>query len=236
MPAQSKASGSKRKTGYGGSVKGQKKAKKSYQAKGNAYGLVRAVGAAKEKGYVDAVITSAPDSAGSVQHINIIPQGAAVTQRVGKKVVMTGLQVRGRITNTTLTGGCVNAALIVIYDKRPTGALPTIATILASASPFSMNNDDGSGRFSIIRRWDITMNGGNLATTKSQTSNSTVNLNDGGGNWTDMKARPVVFTATAATGAIGTIEEGALYWVAITDSGASTCDVVGQVRVRFLDV
>ena len=43
---------------------------------------------------------------------------------------------------------------MIVYDKRPTGALPTVSDILVSASSSAMNNDANTGRFSILKRHD----------------------------------------------------------------------------------
>ena len=44
---------------------------------------------------------------------------------------------------------------MIVYDKRPTGALPTVSghpRLPASSS--AMNNDANTGRFSILKRHD----------------------------------------------------------------------------------
>ena len=90
---------------------------------------------------------------GSVTLLNTVAQGAAVTQRVGKKIVMKGLQCRGNLQNGS-TANSNDVAFMIVYDKRPTGALPTVSDILVSASSSAMNNDANTGRFSILKRHD----------------------------------------------------------------------------------
>ena len=85
--------------------------------------------------------------------LNTVAQGAAVTQRVGKKIVMKGLQCRGNLQNGS-TANSNDVAFMIVYDKRPTGALPTVSDILVSASSSAMNNDANTGRFSILKRHD----------------------------------------------------------------------------------
>ena len=90
---------------------------------------------------------------GLVTLLNTVAQGAAVTQRVGKKIVMKGLQCRGNLQNGS-TANSNDVAFMIVYDKRPTGALPTVSDILVSASSSAMNNDANTGRFSILKRHD----------------------------------------------------------------------------------
>jgi len=193
-------------------------------------GLQRAY--AKEKGYVDTTVASyGCDTTGSVTLLNTVAQGAAVTQRVGKKIIMKGLQCRGQITNRT-DAIITQVAYMIVYDKRPTGALPTITDILVSASCNSMNNDANAGRFRILKRCDDNLlgNGTSTATLTEATSKNA-------DWWLDLKSAPVTYKA-AATGAIGDIEEGALYLVTIGDqaAGTSAAYLTAAFRLRFLDV
>ena len=112
------------------------------------------VGCVKETGYIDvAAADYVLDTTGSVTLLNTVAQGAAVTQRVGKKIVMKGLQCRGNLQNGS-TANSNDVAFMIVYDKRPTGALPTVSDILVSASSSAMNNDANTGRFSILKRHD----------------------------------------------------------------------------------
>ena len=141
------------------------------------------------------------DTTGSVTLLNTVAQGAAVTQRVGKKIVMKGLQCRGNLQNGS-TANSNDVAFMIVYDKRPTGALPTVSDILVSASSSAMNNDANTGRFSILKRHDDILIG-NLTAAANWTE-ATVKSCDW---WLDLTSKPVVYKA-AGTGAIGDIEEG----------------------------
>lgn len=189
-----------------------------------------------EMGYLD--IASAVyglNTTGSVTLLNAVPQGAAVTQRVGKKIVMKGLQARGTMygDNTAIYN---DVAFMIVYDKRPTGALPTITDILVSAGPQSMNNDANAGRFRIVKRVDEILIG-NASTTGAVANALTEASIKSCDWWLDLKGLPVVYKA-AGTGAIGDIEQGALYLVTIGGQVAGTADATLDVsfRLRFLDV
>ena len=186
----------------------------------------------KETGYVDVASASyALDTTGSVTLLNTIAQGTSVTQRVGKKVSLKSLQARGTISSNSAT--IVNdVAYMIVYDKRPTGALPTISDILTSAAPTSMNNDNNAGRFRILKRVDAVLIGNTTAA--ANTTDSTIQ----GADWfLNLKGLQTVYKA-AATGAIADIEEGALYLVTIGGTAAGTGAGFMQTafRTRFVDI
>lgn len=198
--------------------------------KSNFFRLQRAPGLSRELGYVDVASASyALDTTGSVTLLNTVAQGAAVTQRVGKKIAMKGLQCRGNILANSATT-IADGAILIVYDKRPTGALPTITDILVSANTNSMNNDANAGRFSILKRVDQVVIG------NSTTPATGAEAFDADW-WLDLKGREVVYKA-AATGAIGDIEQGALYLVTIGGNAAGTgaATFAAGFRMRFLDI
>lgn len=204
--------------------------------KSNFFRLQRAPGLNRELGYVDVAAASyALDTTGSVTQLNVVAQGAAVTQRVGKKIAMKGLQCRG-ITFNNSTATFNDFAYMIVYDKRPTGALPTITDILVSAAPTSMNNDANAGRFSILKRVDGVMIGNQSATGAVANYATDCSVMDADW-WLDLKGREVVYKA-AATGAIGDVEQGALYLVTVGAQGAGTAAATATLsfRLRFLDI
>jgi len=109
-----------RKSGKAALYQGRGLVVRQPKTAGYVKGLQRAY--AKEKGYVDiASAAYAFDTTGSVTLLNTVAQGAAVTQRVGKKIVMKGLQFRGFMQNGT-TATANDVAFMIVYDKRPRSA------------------------------------------------------------------------------------------------------------------
>lgn len=188
---------------------------------------------AKETGYVDASFNEGVDTTGSVQHINIVPAGTTVETRVGKKILLKGIQMRARLT-AGATAVTNQAAYMIVYDKRPTGSLPTITDFIETAVPTAMNNDNNSGRFVVLKRVDEVLAGSTMATGEIPPTDSTIKIESW---WLDLKGLPTCFKS-AGTGAIDDTEEGALYLVTVgnVSAGTAACTLFGQVRVRFLDV
>lgn len=183
----------------------------------------------KESGYVDlAGANYACDTTGSIVLIATIAQGVTVNTRVGKKVLLKSLQCRGNFNSGTTTTTAEGAALVV-YDKRPTGALPAITDILVTASSNAMNNDANSGRFRILKRIDMVATG-------NSTTPATGNEIQAFDWYLDLKGKPLVFKA-ATTGAIADIEEGALYFVTVGSvaAGTAAASINAGFRTRFVD-
>jgi len=204
--------------------------------KGNFFRLQRAPYMSRELGYIDIANTDYNfDTTGSIALLNTVAQGASVNQRVGKKIAMKGLQCRGIMYNNT-TAVFNDIAFLIVYDKRPTGALPNITDILNSAAPTAMNNDANAGRFSILKRVDSVLIGNQTVQSAVGNFPSDCIARDAD-FYLDLKGREVVYKA-AATGAIGDIEQGALYIVTVGGrvAGTTAATLAVAFRLRFLDI
>ena len=183
----------------------------------------------RDPGYVDlASAAYALDTTGSVTLLNTIPQGAGTSERVGRRIALKGLQCRGRMENNS-TATANDVAYLIVYDKRPEGTVPVVTDILETASSASMNNNDTSSRFRILKRVDNVLIG-----------NSTT-LTDGyqkGADWyLPLRGMQQTFNS-AGTGAIGDIQEGALYLVTVGNKAAGTtaANLVVGFRTTYNDI
>lgn len=183
----------------------------------------------KDPGYVDLAAGSYNlDTTGTITLLNTIAVGASNQQRVGKRIMLKSLQCRGyQITNSAAISTAT--AYLIVYDKRPCGVLPAITDVLDSATATSMNKDDNSGRFRVLKRVDRLLVGsvGNQVGARSGFEE----------NWfLSLKNLPMVFNSVG-TGAIGDIDEGALYLITVGNSVAGTLAATGVMgfRTRFLD-
>lgn len=186
----------------------------------------------KDAGFVDNTgVGLELNTTGTIALVATIAQGASVNQRIGKKAVLKSIQMRGYVVSDTTTLYSVGT-LMLVYDRKPTNALPAISDILVSPSSFAFLNDVNSDRFQIVRRWNFNFVGNSL--TPGQATDSTAYALD---EFVDLKKRPIEFNA-AGTGAIGDIAKGAIYIVAVGSRPAGTNDALGSVsfRTRFIDV
>jgi len=189
-------------------------------------GLARAT--SKETGYVDVATGSyACDTTGTITLLNTVAQGASVNQRIGKKYTMISLQCRGLLSansTTKITEGVV----LIVYDRRPTGSLPAITDILVTSTSTAFNNDNNAGRFKILKRWTQQIIGNNTTPATGKESFDADFF---------LKMNNIVVCKAAGTGAIGDIEEGALYLVTVGDqaTGGNAAGLTAAFRLRFVD-
>lgn len=161
-----------------------------------------------------------------ITELNDITQGAAVYQRVGTKVVLKSVEVGGVLQiideDDTHTG---QVRLMVVYDRQPNGAFPTMASILSdnvTGAPAYLTcmNIANRSRYLILRDqlFDIDIGGhGQTQTFKIYTKCSL-----------DSE-----YGATAGT--IGDLTTGALYLVMFAMSAGDVELYSMHSRVRYLD-
>jgi len=182
----------------------------------------------QEVNYVDlAAVNYNADTTGSIRLVSIIAQGASVNQRIGKRAMYKSFLIRGLLRSGTTTT-ISDAGLMLVYDKRPTGALPLITDILTTISTQAFMNDNNTGRFQVIRRWDKTLIGNSTTPTTGQEACSF-------DEYVKFKA-PITFES-AGTGAIGDIDMGAVYLLSfgnqLAGNNAGIFDLT--VRTRFTE-
>lgn len=183
----------------------------------------------QEVNYVDlATAIYGANSTGTITLIATIAQGASVNQRIGKRAYYKSLLVRGFCYAGT-AGIIADAAYLIVYDKRPTGALPAITDILTSTSSTAFMNDNNTGRFEIIRRKDFMIIGNG---TTPQTGMESMNIDE----FVPLNKRPITFESVG-TGAIGDIDMGALYFVTVgsVPMGATSPLIEATFRTRFTE-
>lgn len=183
-----------------------------------------------DKHYVDLAQTAyANDTTGSIALIATVPQGTTQTTRVGKKIVWDSIQMKGETFGNAagIFNRCMN---LVVYDKRPTGALPAITDILVAANAMSHNNDDNSNRFRIIRKWYFHVLQSNIAAACAEYAlkhfDEFIPLH----KYCEYKS--------LGTGAIADIEEGALYFVTVGNNvaGTAAASTAMVFRTRYHEV
>jgi len=175
----------------------------------------------QELGFVDlARAVYGCNTSGSITLIATVAQGASINQRIGKRAFWRSLLIRGRLQ--TLSTTIADVGFLIVYDRKPTGALPAITDILTSVSTNAFMNDNNTTRFEIIRRVDKCLIG-NAATPTTGQEAYNIDM------FIPLKKRPVVFES-AGTGAIGDIDTGALYLVTIGDQAPASG---GQLDVAF---
>lgn len=198
---------------------------------------------ASTNGFVDYNITQnmSSDGAGRVHLIATIPQGTSTQTRIGRKCQLKAVQFRGHVRcSAHAAADDAQCCIVLVYDKRPTGILPTANQILESSDPLALNKEDGFDRYKICKRWDFAIMGNRSApTTGSMGARSNKQLM--AYKSFGKKGLNARYTTNAAgiAGTIAGITEGALYLVVLSSEVfASTYgpDLELKMRIKFQDL
>lgn len=187
----------------------------------------------KDMGSLDDSWAVAMNTTGAIRLPFPIANGAGSEDRIGRSVAYRGIILRGQII-ADASSILQKVALLVVYDKRPTGSLPAVSDILKSINPNSLNNVQNSSRFRTIRRYTYMLAGNSTA--GQQLDSSHVNVEE----YIDLKGKPVEYKSAGGTGLgdIGDIQLGALYFIAVGSAiaGAGDTNLYLESRLQFVDV
>lgn len=177
--------------------------------------------------------------------LNGVVQGAGNNQRIGNKISLKALRMKGQILNLA-TAVQTYGRLLVIYDKQPNGALPTYASVMqtrdsagaATNTAFSDPNFDNKERFTILR--DTTIVFPSVTNTLGVLTNvgfdqgtkSDINIFN-----VDMyiKLKGLHTAYTGATAGIGDISTGSLLFAVMIHQGAATWTFRNVDRLTYYD-
>ncbi|WP_445775606.1 capsid/nuclear shuttle family protein, partial [Shewanella sp.] len=179
--------------------------------------------------YVDLAVAAYDlDTTGNVTLIPTIPQGTTVSTRVGKRVMIKSLQIRGLANSNSATTIALGSYMIV-HDKRPTVTIPAVTDILVSANFNSFTNDNNTSRFTILKRKNFTFIG-NENTAGEQTDKTGYHVND------FLRINKNMSFNALGTGVIADIDEGALYLLCVgNQTGTAAAGLTIGFRTRFVD-
>lgn len=167
------------------------------------------------------------DTTGTVTCLNPCSQGTSSITRIGDKIVVKQVQVRGEVHPVDAATADSLCRVIVVQDMQPNGAgVAAITDILKSANANSFNNLDNRRRFKILK--DAKMAVGMRANGDTNSPNVYP---------IDMFIKcniPTIYGGNAGTAA--DIQENSIYLVTV---GSQATGLGGQLsatcRVRFTD-
>lgn len=182
--------------------------------------------------------------------LNPTQEGSSFYNRIGRKISMKSLMIQGFLSpHSGATGGVEDyARFLVVYDRQPNGALPTLADVLTSydnqgsttsgvLDQVNMNNRE---RFKVLmdERLILVPSGG-------ATSNIIEELNGTGQQQTmnikrffKLNRLVTQYKASSNPAIIGDIATGSLFLMAVTRNNATTqgtWDFTMQSRLRYWD-
>ena len=182
---------------------------------------------------------SAPTGTLLDDSLNHVAQDATETGRIGRKIIVSSLSMRGNIAfGSTATIGDMDQyiRIIVFVDKQANGAAATMADVVSTAGVVDVDafrNLSNIGRFQILydrtkRMWVDAV---------GQTAAGTFTSVPQSYPWAFHKRVniPIEFDSSAATGAITTITSNNIGVMTICSAAAVAPSVGYTARIRFRD-
>lgn len=170
------------------------------------------------------------DTTGTVTLLNGIATGTDFTNRIGRKVNIKSLYIKGWLANTGTTTVNTMCRLVVVYDSQSNGAAPAITDVFKAANGTSHLNLDNRDRFKVLYDKHYALAAVNNTATQAYAGSPTVypvklfrklNLEE-------------QFNGIAAT--VGSISTGAIYMLTFSSANPAGGGVfILSTRIRFQD-
>lgn len=162
--------------------------------------------------------------------LNLVQQGSGSWNRVGRTIRIKSVRIKGTLRTIISTppgdgageaGQLVSqtARLIVVWDKQPSGTLPTFNTIFGyteqdgteSVNILSALRFDNTGRFSVIGDKVIDMNA--TAADSNSGTQPYIELSHSFDHFAKLGGRETFFSGQSSPMTIADISSGALYFI-----------------------
>ncbi len=197
--------------------------------------LARFAGPAGELKFHDVDLDDSTISAGmTIRNLTVIPTGVGESQRVGRKITIRNIQIKGRVrldSHSFAVNSSDTVVFMLVQDTQTNGVQFAPADLLDTNTFDSFRKLSEESRFKILywKQYDISSGGftefegvfDTLEYVKGVKLNIAVNI-------------PVEYNNSASTGAIATVRSNNIYWTA--QSEGSDCSAVLTCRLRFSDL
>jgi len=185
-------------------------------------------------------VTGFSSAAPNVAYFNFLVSGSELYQRVGRKVYMKSLHLRGWVQNSA-TSVADFARIIVFYDANPNGQAITQTDLLqdsnaaAAVSATAEINLFNRERFQILRDHQIllpsvTNTGGVLTNSFIPQTDSQMNID----MFIKLKGLEAVYNGTNG-GTIADIQTGAIGMLLMCETSTNEWDFTWHTRLRYYD-
>jgi len=163
--------------------------------------------------------------------LNLLAVGDDNTSRDGRQVTIKSVQLHGMVYPEDTNSGPTKGRVMLVWDNaNNSGAIATIAQILAAANGNAFPLVDNANRFTILV--DRTFAIGIMSDTATQAIAGCPNTFD----VEIYKKINQITQYSGTTAAIGSIQNGALLLVTIgTTAAGNGATLVASTRVRFTD-
>lgn len=187
-------------------------------------------------------------------YVNQVQEGSGFWQRIGRKISIVSIQMKGCIKPSNLNAAAIPSQTLrymLIYDRAPTGALPTLADVLQDTSAAGANstatesgiNMDNKFRFAVLRdRIHIApalgANGGTPAAVQGLQVDSTSDTKYSFNCSEFIRMGGAVTQYNGSVGDVTQCKTGAVYIMVVSSTDANANPAWGlyaRLRIRYVD-
>lgn len=177
--------------------------------------------------YLDVSLNGSVDSTGAYLLLNGLVPGTGATQRVGMKITIKSLELRGYWGVTPATGVDQIARYAIVLDKQPNGATPAVGNHLLANNVLSPRSLTQRKRYKTLLD-------------KTRAFNATAEPGSFAPFYYYMKlSRPLVVDYNSGTaGTVADISSNALYLYTVSTqaAGVTASLIYGYCRIRYTDM
>lgn len=184
--------------------------------------------------YLDTTLSFLFDTTGEVPatgQLNLIPVGTGESERIGRKVHLKSIRLRGHLSPNTPDYQGEIIRLMLVQDKQCNGAAATysgVNGVLSADTVSAFRNLDNQDRFIIHKDWFFTINPTAGVTTS-------FNLQRVEFDFYKKLNVPIEFDSTVTTGALTTIRSNNFFLLARSVANDDVFVMNGLCRIRYVD-
>ncbi len=212
------------------------KSQAGYQRKSGYYGRYGGGdGRTKEDKFLDTALNWTFDVTAEVPatggQLNLVPEGTNQDERVGRKITIHSIQIRGSVILDPAAGviGTGIAYLYLVQDTQCNGAAAAVTDVVTSSNlNLGMINMANSSRFRILKRFVM-----NFASPSS--GGSTTTLTEQAKAFEYYKKCNIPIEFSASTGAITEVRSNNVFLIAGSVKADDLIIFAGVARIRFSD-
>lgn len=160
-----------------------------------------------------------------------IPEGTSDNERVGRKVVIQQIELKGQLTYTpsAQADGSNHVSMMIVLDTQCNGTSPPITDIMTNSVPArSYPNLVNQGRFKILKAWEVDFNVTNTESTIFVPSEQTKYIHF-------KKSVSIPIEYAGALGTLTNIKSNNLFIMYGCDGQNNTVRFDGKTRIRYVD-
>jgi len=186
------------------------------------------------------------NSTGTITAINLIQTGSSYYQRVGRKINMTSVEIRGSIFSAGATPTAETARLMILYDKQPNGALPSNQDVLQTVQQSgaitttvnSRRNLDKRDRFVCLWDHQVECPGQQSGAASNDAPINTDQISTVIHKYIRLPNLVTQYQADSSPAVIGDIATGSLFLLTFGEnpSGDTSHQLSATIRLRYKDM